>query len=247
MKQNREEIWRDVPDYDGYYEVSNLGRVRSLDRWVFFKDGRKRFYKGRIIESNFNKGGYKKLNLSKDSKVQTFLIHQLVAIVFLDHEPNGHTLVCDHIDGDRANNNVENLQIVTQRQNLSTCYRANESSFSSKYVGVTFNKAENKWRAGIRHKGKNNFLGQYKNEEKASKAYKKALDEINDNTFNPEDYRASFTSKFKGVSFHKATQKWQATPFINGKRTYLGVHPTEDEAHQAILLHEAIQPIVKNC
>ena len=247
MKQNREkEIWRDVPGYKNYYQVSNQGRVRSLDRTVLTKRG-ERFYKGKIIESNFNKGGYKKLNLSKDNKVQTFLIHQLVAIVFLDHEPNGHTLVCDHIDGDRANNNVENLQIVTQRENLSTCYRANESSFSSKYVGVTFNKAENKWRAGIRHKGKNNFLGQYKNEEKAAKAYQKALDELENGTFKIENYRASFTSKLKSVSFHKATQKWQANPIINGKRIYLGVHTTELEAHQAILLYESAQPIVKNC
>lgn len=244
MKINKE-IWRDVPGYEGYYQVSNTGIVRSLDRTVITKRG-ERSYKGRIFEGNLN-NGYKILSLSRDGKQEIFLIHQLVAMIFLNHEPNGHTLVVDHINGIKTDNRIENLRIVTQRDNSSTCHRTNEDLFSSKFVGVSWDKVTKKWRAQIIFNSKKIYLGLFDNEIDAAKAYQKALAELENGTFKIEDYRTSFISKFKGVSFNKANQKYITQPYINGKQIYLGSFENEEEAYQAILLHEAIQPIVKNC
>lgn len=234
MKQNKE-IWKDVPGYEGYYQVSNEGRVRSLDRWVIYKNGRERFYKGKFFEGSFNNRGYKKLSLSKDGKAEYFFIHQVVAMAFLDHEPNGNTLVIDHINGDKADNRAENLQIVTHRDNTSTCHRSDRNSLSSDFAGVNYYKQIDRWRAKIYYNETHIHLGYYNDEEDASNAYQKALGELENGTFKIEDYKASFTSKFKGITFHKASQKWRAQPTINGKQTYLGLFTSEEEAHQAVL------------
>lgn len=238
------EIWRDIIGYEDYYEVSNLGRIRSLDRTVLTKNGREYFYKGRFFEGN-DVNGYKMVTLSKNGKQRVYNISQLVAVCFLNHIPNGHSLVIDHRDGNRSNNNVENLQIVTHRENTSTCYRANEDSFSSEFIGITYHKQTDRWLAQIRLNSKLIYLGLFNNEIDAAKAYQKALGEIENGTFKLENYRASFTSKHKGVTFHKANQKWVANPSINGKQVYLGIHTTEEEAFQMILLFESAQPIEK--
>lgn len=226
-------VWRDVPGYEGYYQVSNTGIVRSLDRWVIYKNGRKQLYKGKIIDgSNIN--GYKQITLSKNGKQKRFFIHQVVAMVFLDHKPNGHTLVVDHIDGDKSNDNVDNLRIVTSRDNITTCFRKDRDSLTSEYVGVYFDKAKGKWATQICFDGKQIHLGYFLDEKKASDTYQKALSKINDSTFNPEDYKPKFTSKYKGISFKKNKKKWVAQPYINGKQIYLGSFATEEEAYQAI-------------
>lgn len=184
-KEQEKEVWRDVPGYEGYYQVSNTGIVRSLDRWVIYKSGRKQLYKGRFFEgSNIN--GYKQITLSKKGKQKRFFIHQVVAMAFLDHEPNGHTLVVDHIDGDKVNNRVENLQIVTHRDNTTTCFRKDRDSLTSEYVGVFFAKGKGKWVAQICFDGKQIHLGVFDSELKASKAYQSALSKIKDGTFSPE-------------------------------------------------------------
>ena len=244
MKQNKQEIWREIIGYEGYYEASNLGRMRSLDRWVIFKDGRKRFHKGRIIEGTDNGLGYKQVTLSRDNKAQTFYVHQLIAVTFLNHIPNGNTLVVDHIDGDSTNDNVDNLRIVTQRQNVSTCFRKDRNTFTSDFAGVYYHKQNNKWIAKIQLKNNITHLGSFENEIDASDAYQKALAKINDGTFDPENYKPKFSSNFKGITFHKASRKWMARPTINGKQVYLGRFENELEAHQAILEFEAIQPIL---
>lgn len=234
MKNSKQEIWRDIPGYEGYYQVSDEGRVRSLSRTMLTKNGVERFYKGRFFEDSLSMNGYKQVTLSREGKQETFLIHQLVAMVFLDHEPNGNNLVVDHIDGDKLNNRIENLQIVTHRDNLSTCYRTNEDSLTSSFAGVHFCKTSRKWRADIVFHNKQIYLGRFESELEASDIYQKSLGEINNNTFNPEYYKPSFTSKHKGVYFHKASQKWRAQPTINGKQIYLGYHSTEEGAYQAI-------------
>ena len=204
MSKNEE--WRDIPEYEGYYQASNLGRVKSLDRTVLTSNGHDRFYKGRIIEGNVQKG-YRQTALSSDGIGRTFMFSQLVAMAFLEHETNGHDLVIDHINGDKSDNRVENLRIVTQRENSSTCFRPDEESFSSQYVGVNWNKKSSKWKAQIWHNGVSTFLGYYDTEIEASTAYQSALSKINDGSFNHNDYRPIFTSEYKGVTFQKATNK----------------------------------------
>lgn len=125
------EIFNDIPGYEGLYQVSNLGRVKSLIK-----------YKGtieRILRPGICTSGYYMVILSKNKKLKTISVHKLVSIVFLGHEPDGHRIVIDHINGDRLDNRVENLQFITQRQNTVKSLLLNEN-LSSKYTGVTWHK-----------------------------------------------------------------------------------------------------------
>ena len=232
MSEKEVEIWKDIPEYEGYYQASNLGRIRSLDRTVVFSDGRKRFYRGGVMDGSVNRG-YRQTTLSGDGIGRTLMFSQIIAMTFLGHDPNGLTLVVDHINGDKSDNRVENLRIVSHRANTSTCFRSNEDSLSSEYVGVSWDKSKSKWRTQIQHDGVSTFLGYYKTELEAFKAYKSALSKIKDGSFNPDNYKPEWTSKYKGVGFKKANNKWQAYITINGKLKYLGLFKTELLAHQA--------------
>jgi len=226
------EIWKDIPNYEGYYQASNIGRIRSLDRTVTFSNGYDRFYKGRIIEGTVNKG-YRRATLCINGIGRNFKFSQLVAMAFLGHEPSGMDLVVDHINGEKSDDRVENLRIVTNRANSTTCFRSNKGSFSSEYVGVNWSKSKSKWQVGIQYKGVRVHLGYYDTEIEASNAYQLALSKIKDGSFNADDYKPKYTSKHKGVGFHKVSSKWVARITINGKSKHIGYFRTELEAHQA--------------
>ena len=131
-----QEIWKEVKGYDGIYEVSNLGNVKSVDRIVLNK-GKYPFLKnGKIIKKRISTTGYYIITLCKNGVVKTFEVHKLVAMAFLNHKPNGHKLVIDHIDNNPLNNNLTNLQIISNRKNTS-------KDKTSKYNGVYFRKKTN--------------------------------------------------------------------------------------------------------
>ena len=233
MSEKEVEIWKDIPEYEGYYQASSLGRVRSLDRTVPYRNRYERFYKGRIKKVNVRNKGYKIYTLNINGVYRTFLGSQLVAMTFLGHKPDGHKLVVDHINGDKSDDRVENIRIVTQRSNTSSCFRSDKDSFSSEYAGVSWNENASKWGSRIYNNGMRTHLGYYDTEIEASKAYQLALSKIKDGSFNHNDYKPKFSSEYKGVSFHKASNKWRAEIMINGKNKYLGYFKTEIEAHQA--------------
>jgi len=235
------EEWRDIPNYEGYYQASDKGRVRSLDRTVVFRNGREKFYKGKIIKGSLNEDGYRQTTLSGDGICRNFKFSQLVAMAFLGHEPNGHELVVDHINGDKSDDRVENLRIVSHRANTTICFRSNEESFSSQYVGVHWNKKSSKWKAQIEHEGVSLHLGLYNTEIEAFNAYHLALSKIKDGSFNHNDYKRKWTSEYKGVYFDKSRNKWRAQIRINGKQKHLGYHHTELGAHHAYLKAEKEQ------
>lgn len=231
----KKEIWKDVPGYENYYQVSNMGRVKSLDRWVTYSNGRKQFYKGKIMSGTLS-NGYMWVTLSRDGLKNTSLkVSQLVAIAFLNHKRNGHLNVVDHINGDRSDDRLQNLRIVTSRANSSTCFKSNSEHFTSEYVGVSWNNRDSKWQAKIRYKDSQIGLGYFDDELKASISYQQALAKIKNCTFNPDDYKPKWTSKYKGVSFNKKSNKWTACIATKGKRKqkHLGTFKTELEAHHA--------------
>lgn len=156
------EIWKTIEDFKDY-KISNLGNVKS------FKNN-----KELILKTQLTKKGYKKLSLSNGKIQKHFLIHQLVAIYFLNHKPNGMEKIIDHIDNDKQNNNVSNLRIVTNRENCSK----DKKNKTSKYIGVSFDKFRNKWSAEIRDKEKRYKLGRFNTEYEAHLAYKNKLKEI---------------------------------------------------------------------
>lgn len=103
------EIWRDVVGYEGLYEVSNKGRVKTL----LGKEGYN-------LKISLNKSGYYKASLSKAGKATTCLIHVLVAKAFIPNVKGKPTV--NHKDGNRVNNNVENLEWATYSENLQHAY-----------------------------------------------------------------------------------------------------------------------------
>lgn len=111
----KNEEWKDIEGYEGLYQVSNMGRVRSLDRYVNNMFGTLSFIKGKILKVLNHKDGYKQVNLLKDGKVKHCLVHRLVAGAFI---PNPHNYpVINHKDEIKTNNCVENLEWCTVKHN----------------------------------------------------------------------------------------------------------------------------------
>jgi len=152
------EIWKEVPNFNGDYKVSSIGRVQSNKRKSW-----------KIMKGNIRKDGYKQYSLWCDGKMRTYPLHQLVAMAFLNHNPSGMDLIVDHINNIKTDNRVENLQIITNRENSSK----DQKERSSKYVGVF--KSKYSWMSCIWISGKSVYLGSFKVEENASKTYEIAL------------------------------------------------------------------------
>ena len=161
------EIWKPVKDYEGLYEVSDLGRVKSLNY--------NRTNNSAIMKLGVNGRGYYTVCLSKNKKVSSKRIHVLVAESFLNHKPDGSmNYVVDHINDDILDNRVENLQVTTQRNNACKT----QGRYSSKYKGVTWNKSTKRWIALIRIDNKSEYLGSFLFEDDACLAYQNKLKTI---------------------------------------------------------------------
>ena len=168
------EIWKDVKGYEGYYKVSNLGRVNSLNKLAKVSNNGVRVVQERILKPYINSSGYKVVNLSANAKRIAKSIHSLVAESFFNHISDGHKLVIDHINNIKTDNNLSNLQIITHRKNCSK----DRKGYFSKYVGVGYNKKNNKWVSTISIDSKSTFLGSFDTELRASIAYNFALTQL---------------------------------------------------------------------
>lgn len=109
------EEWRSVVGYEGLYEVSNTGQVRSVGRYVIDSLGHRRFYKGRILKLCADKDGYLNVGLCLGNKEKKYKVHRLVAEAFI---PNPYNLPqVNHRDEDKTNNRVENLEMCNAKYN----------------------------------------------------------------------------------------------------------------------------------
>lgn len=110
-----EENWRPVVGYEGKYEVSNAGVIRSVDMILGCKNGGKRFHKGRVKPQRANNRGYLYVTLCSDGKSVRKLVHRLVAEAFVSNSLAKEQV--NHIDGNQKNNNADNLEWVTDNEN----------------------------------------------------------------------------------------------------------------------------------
>ena len=113
-------------------------------------------------------------NWKLKNKRNPYRAHQIVAITFLGHKPCGYILVVDHINDNKLDNRVENLQIVTNRFNC----RKTQGRYSSQYKGIYWDKNAKKWRSSIIINGKPKHLGLFIDEYEAHLTYQNALKNI---------------------------------------------------------------------
>ena len=124
-----EEIWKDIEGYEGYYQVSNMGRIKSLERKCKCCGGGTKTIQGKVLKLADDKG-YLKANLLKEGKVKRYFVHRLVAIAFLSNE-NNYPCV-NHKDENRRNNNVSNLEWCTHEYNNNYGTRKEKASKTMK-------------------------------------------------------------------------------------------------------------------
>lgn len=156
------ENWLPIKGYEGIYEVSDLGRVRSL-----------KFEKTKVLQLNISSNKYLALGLCKDGKKKTYNVYVLVAIAFLNHVPNGRITVVNHINFDRLDNRLVNLELVSFRENTNKKHLLS----TSKYTGVCWCKTKGKWKASV-HISKKINLGYFTTELEAHYAYEESLTKI---------------------------------------------------------------------
>jgi hypothetical protein len=162
------EIWKDIPNYEGVYQVSNCGNVKSLARkrhnqYSCFNVDES------ILTQNTHRCGYLWVGLSREGKRKSFYVHRLVMLAFDKHS----NLQVDHKDGNKQNNNLENLRYVSNRENCISHHKK-----ANTFKGYTFDKRKNKYAAQIYHNKKHIFLGYFDNPEQALQAYQNKLQTI---------------------------------------------------------------------
>lgn len=211
------EQWKDIPNYEGIYQVSDLGRAKSL-----------KFNKKRILSQSSKKGEYFRICICKNKINKTRTIHSLVSECFLNHNPCGYNLVVNHKNFIKTDNRKLNLEIISQRKNTNKKHLKS----SSKFTGVSWDKLTEKWISQIFVNGKVLYIGRFTKQIDAYRYYKKALKSIKNGT-EIIVIESNFTSKYKGVSWHKKNKKWQSQCRINSKQIHLGYFDYEIDAYKA--------------
>jgi len=179
------EEWLDVPGFEGLYQASKFGRLKSLERkswngfcWHLTPE--------KILKQS-NSGKYLCVGLSKNNKVKLRQTQVWIAMTFLNHIPKGFKIVVDHIDDDKHNNYLTNLQLLTNRENVNKGF--SKMNLTSKYTGVRFSKKENRFISHICIKGsRQTYLGRFKEELDAHNTYQTALKNL-DKYENDKQFR----------------------------------------------------------
>ena len=115
------EEWRDIKGYEGIYQISNLGRIKSLSKKVYMYNhiAKRKIevtFKEKIRKQRIGKDGYYLINLNKDNKMITYRVHRLVGENFIENKDNKPYI--NHKDGNKLNNNVLNLEWCTAKENI---------------------------------------------------------------------------------------------------------------------------------
>lgn len=156
MENLENEIWKDVKGYEGLYQISSFGNVRTPFKLSY--NGKK--LKPLIMKKSKNGNGYYTVTLRKNNKQTTFTIHRLVALNFLENNFNYN--IVNHKDHNILNNHFTNLEWVSPRENC--CHGRLKYKSTSKYIGVHYDSNRNKWQSSLRYGNKRIFLGRFDSE-----------------------------------------------------------------------------------
>jgi hypothetical protein len=163
--KNMQEVWMPVVGYEGLYQVSNLGNVKSLPRNGTIKTER-------ILIQQQNGYGYLHVGL-RNNGLKTKHVHRLVADAFLNYIAQKGKIVIDHLDNNKLNNRLDNLQIISHRENISKDRKNNTG-----ITGVRWSKYHNKFIAQIGYNNKNYHLGCFDCKYEAHLVYQNKLKEV---------------------------------------------------------------------
>jgi hypothetical protein len=156
----------EIKDYEDFYTISSNGIVEAKERICKMPNGGIKIIKKHFPKISITKKGYEKVMLTGSNKIRKgFFIHRLVAIHFIEENKNQ----VNHKDSNKRNNNVENLEFVSNRENTNHRFKAINKS--SQYAGVTWNKNKNKWQSQKMINGKRTYLGLFENEIDAYNKY----------------------------------------------------------------------------
>jgi len=173
------EIFKDIKGYEGRYQVSNLGRVKSLERKCKTKGGALRIVYGRILSFGIDGQGYRIVGICKNGNNKTTKVHHLVWETFGESKRNGIELQVDHIDNDKLNNHIYNLQLLDNRANCSKGWLISGKK-TSQFTGVGWHTRNKMWRARIRVDNRQKLLGYFHSEHEAALTYQKVLEGLPD-------------------------------------------------------------------
>lgn len=211
------EKWKDVPDYEGMYRISDLGRIKSLNY--------KRTNQYKILKPYLNNVGYRKISLCKNGIVKKVFIHQLVFYCF-SGETKSKCFIIDHKNNIRIDNRFKNLQSLTQRKN--TC--KDKVNFNH---CVQINK-QNKFSLRIKHDRKSNYFGVFKTEEEAKKLYHEIVFKI-ENYIDYSDLIIKHKPiNEKGTYYDKENKKWRSFCKFDSKTKQIGRFNSLEEAKLAL-------------
>ncbi len=158
------EIWKEIPEYEGYYEVSNYGNIRTMNRFIVNSKGIKSYYVSKY--RNPSVYDYRIILLSKNGKVKGFKISRLVALLFVSGR-NLEKNIVNHIDGNKLNDYFKNLEWCTSSQNSIHSFEKGMSIKKNKVSGIFYEKRRNKWASYLYRNNKNIFIGRFNTQEEA--------------------------------------------------------------------------------
>lgn len=213
------ELWKTIEGFEGLYEVSNMGRIKALDRYVI-NNGGLQHKAERILKQNIQKNKHCMVVLCKNGKTYPKLVHRLVAIAFIPNPQNKP--VVDHIDTDPTNNKVENLRWTTVKENANNPLSRVNNSKSKKghlYYGRPLTEEERR-KISDAHKGKKlteehkKALSDAHKGKKASKKHRESVSRAKKGHEVTAETRDKIREKLKGV--HKG-KSWKIE---GGKRVW---------------------------
>ena len=126
------EIWKDISNYKGYYQASNIGRIKSLDRYVRGRYNTMRLIKGKVLKPGITNKGYFAVNIYRIGNHRMLSVHRLVAVTFINNPENKATV--NHKNGNKLDNRVENLEFMTQKENVNHAYNKGLHNYNRRKI-----------------------------------------------------------------------------------------------------------------